>query len=113
MVLEYCNGGDLWVYQKGLKDGVFKLEEATAALKDVILGLEEVHRQGFIHRDIKNTNVLVHTDNNSTVSSILMQKFKLADFGFTKKNQDIRGSVLGTEYYMSPEIYREDQEQKE
>lgn len=34
--------------------------------------------------------------------------FKLADFGFSKKSSDIGGTVLGTENYMSPEIYRSD-----
>lgn len=31
--------------------------------------------------------------------------FKLADFGFSKKSGDVAGTVLGTENYMSPEIY--------
>lgn len=34
-----------------------------------------------------------------------MQLYKLADFGFAKKNEDVGGTVLGTENYMSPEIY--------
>ena len=34
--------------------------------------------------------------------------FKLADFGFSKKSYDISGTVLGTENFMSPEIYRSD-----
>ena len=37
-----------------------------------------------------------------------MKMFKLADFGFSKKSSDIGGTVLGTENYMSPEIYRSD-----
>lgn len=31
---------------------------------------------------------------------------KIADFGFAKKAININGTVLGTESYMSPEIYR-------
>lgn len=34
--------------------------------------------------------------------------YKLADFGFAKKNEDVGGTVLGTEHYMSPEIYSND-----
>ena len=34
------------------------------------------------------------------------QTYKLADFGFSKKSNEIGGTVLGTENYMSPEIYR-------
>ena len=32
--------------------------------------------------------------------------FKLADFGFSKKQSDVEGTILGTEQYMSPEIYK-------
>lgn len=28
--------------------------------------------------------------------------FKLADFGFSKKQADVEGTILGTEQYMSP-----------
>lgn len=31
---------------------------------------------------------------------------KIADFGFAKKAMNVKGTVLGTEQYMSPEIYR-------
>lgn len=34
--------------------------------------------------------------------------YKLADFGFAKKNEDVGGTVLGTQHYMSPEIYSND-----
>lgn len=36
-----------------------------------------------------------------------MQVFKIADFGFTKKASNVEGTVLGTEQYMAPEIYRQ------
>lgn len=36
--------------------------------------------------------------------------YKLADFGFSKKSSDVGGTILGTEQYMSPEIFRGDEE---
>ena len=36
--------------------------------------------------------------------------FKLADFGYSKKNTDVGGTILGTEQFMSPEIYSGDEE---
>ena len=30
---------------------------------------------------------------------------KLTDFGFAKKHDEVGGTVLGTEHYMSPEIF--------
>ena len=43
-------------------DGVFTLKRASEVLKDVIVGLLEVHRSGSVHRDIKNSNILVQSD---------------------------------------------------
>jgi serine/threonine protein kinase len=34
-----------------------------------------------------------------------MQVLKMADFGFAKKASFGTGTVIGTEYFMSPEIY--------
>jgi len=61
MVLEYCNMGDLYKYQMDLPGKVFTLEKATKVLRDVIIGLEEVHKSGSVHRDIKGNNILVHS----------------------------------------------------
>jgi protein kinase A len=34
-----------------------------------------------------------------------MKVYKLADFGFSKKKSDVGGTILGTEQFMSPEIF--------
>ncbi len=59
MVLEYCNGGDLMNLQATQPNKVFSLELATKYLSQVILGLEALHKRGYLHRDIKPQNVLV------------------------------------------------------
>ena len=41
------------------KEMVFPIEKATEVLAQVILGLEELHKNGYLHRDIKAANVLV------------------------------------------------------
>lgn len=59
LVLEYCDGGDLVNYQAKLKDKVFTIDRATEVLAEVIIGLETLHKEGYLHRDIKSQNVLV------------------------------------------------------
>lgn len=61
MLLEYCSGGDLLNYQSLMNDQVFPLETATEVLAQVITGLEDLHKTGYLHRDIKPQNVLVTT----------------------------------------------------
>jgi serine/threonine protein kinase len=38
----------------------------------------------------------------------LIQCFKLADFGFSKNIDDVTGTILGTDSFMSPEIFSGD-----
>lgn len=95
LLLEYCDGGDLINYQAKLKDRVFSLDKATEVLSEVIIGLEQLHQEGYLHRDIKSQNVLIKTENGK-------ERFKLADFGFSKKKAEVGGTILGTEQFMSP-----------
>lgn len=59
-----------------------------------------LHYKGYLHRDIKPANILLKKTNQPDKF-----EFKLADFGFAKKNSEVGGTVLGTEQYMSPEIF--------
>ena len=56
-----------------------------------------MHRNGIIHRDLKAENIMMHNS-----------KFKIADFGFSKKldNENVIGqfTVLGTKTTMAPEV---------
>lgn len=54
------------------------------------MGLEHVHRNGYLHRDIKLQNILVKKNGNGT------NTYKLADFGFSKRLENVNGTVLGT-----------------
>jgi len=67
MLLEYCNGGDLLNMQASQPNRVFSLESATEYLSQVILGLEVLHKKGYLHRDIKPQNVLVKNEGNTKV----------------------------------------------
>lgn len=70
LVLEYCDGGDLINYQAKLPGKVFALDKATEVLAEVILGLEELHKEGYLHRDIKSQNVLIKKENGKEVSEL-------------------------------------------
>ena len=61
------------------------------------LAVQHVHERRIMHRDIKSQNVFLTKENN----------VKLGDFGIARPLQltlqKIK-SVVGTPYYMSPEI---------
>lgn len=65
--------------------------------REILVGLAFMHRNHLLHRDIKSDNVLVDMEG----------KVKLADFGFATgltKEEDKRKSVVGTPYWMAPEV---------
>ena len=100
MLLEYCNGGDLLTYQSALKAKIFTLAEAVDVLTDVIKGMVDLHDKGYLHRDLKLENILVCNDNGK-------KTFKLADFGFSKPQNQMRATNVGTDLYKAPEVYLE------
>eukprot|EP01126_Amoeba_proteus_P058453 TRINITY_DN7543_c0_g1_i2.p1 TRINITY_DN7543_c0_g1~~TRINITY_DN7543_c0_g1_i2.p1 ORF type:complete len:240 (-),score=45.84 TRINITY_DN7543_c0_g1_i2:88-807(-) len=75
------------------------LSEPQMALvcKDMLKALSHMHSLNCIHRDIKSDNILLN----------IYGQVKLADFGFSRQltsSEEKRTSVIGTPYWMAPEI---------
>lgn len=52
---------------------------------------------GIIHRDIKAENIVFKDANNT--------ELKIIDFGFGTKGLNIASGIVGTPFYMAPEIF--------
>ncbi|KAG2401418.1 Mitogen-activated protein [Vigna angularis] len=97
ILLEFVPGGSISSLLG--KFGSFPESVIRMYTKQLLLGLEYLHNNGIIHRDIKGANILV--DNKGCI--------KLADFGASKKVVElatINGakSMKGTPHWMSPEV---------
>ncbi|KFH45027.1 Cytokinesis protein-like protein [Hapsidospora chrysogenum ATCC 11550] len=96
IILEYCENGSLHSICKAY--GKFPENLVGVYMTQVLNGLQYLHDQGVIHRDIKGANIL--TTKDGTV--------KLADFGVSTSTlasgQDKEAQVVGTPYWMAPEI---------
>ncbi|GLE01456.1 hypothetical protein PINS_up010286 [Pythium insidiosum] len=94
MVMEYCEGGDLFsVLDRSANN---RMEEAVAMryFRQVIEGVQFLHDNGVAHRDLSLENVLLKND-----------VCKICDFGLaTEANRVCRGERVGKAYYMAPEI---------
>jgi serine/threonine protein kinase len=101
MFMEYIGGGSLSSLVKRFKP--LPPSVVRSWTKQLLSGLQYLHTQHIIHRDIKGDNVLVDTSADpSTLSQI-----KLVDFGAARRLTDAvsqSSTVIGTPYWMAPEV---------
>ncbi|KAA6384785.1 MAG: putative serine/threonine-protein kinase ATG1a [Streblomastix strix] len=72
-------------------------------MKQILEGMRIFHEAGFVHRDIKCDNILLHNPPGSQIIHA-----KISDFGFAKKEDLINEQTYfaGTLPYMGPELFR-------
>ncbi|KAH7087672.1 kinase-like domain-containing protein [Paraphoma chrysanthemicola] len=98
MVMEMCKKGV--VMQVGLEERAdpYTEEQSRCWFRDMVLGLEYLHAQGIIHRDIKPDNCLI------TQEDVL----KIVDFGvsemFDKDGEMKTAKSAGSPAFMPPEL---------
>lgn len=95
IVLEFCAGGLCYDLIQTFK---CVPEDVTAhIIKCVLLGVDYLHKENQIHRDIKLANVFITKDGH----------IKLGDFGVSGEisiTQNCRKTVVGTPHWMAPEV---------
>ena len=113
IVMEYCNGGDLSGCLKKYKAAYrrpFPEEIVQYIMRQVVNGINFLHSNKIIHRDLKLDNILVCFSSENDKKSLNMMKaiVKIIDFGFATKlhasKSNLTYTVLGTPANMAPQI---------
>lgn len=99
IVLEYVGSGNLKEVMEQNAQHKLPLADAHDFFKQIILGLEVIHRNGIIHRDIKPDNLMITPD----------RKLKISDFGTAYQldafsNSENISKVIGTPMFQCPQI---------
>ncbi|KAG6421588.1 hypothetical protein SASPL_118145 [Salvia splendens] len=95
IVTDYMSGGSVYDYLHKQR-GTFKLPALLKVAIDVSKGMNYLHQNNIIHRDLKAANLLM--DENEVV--------KVADFGVArvKSQSGVMTAETGTYRWMAPEV---------
>jgi serine/threonine protein kinase len=92
LITEYCKDKDMdtWLQKE------HSIDEIKDVIKQIVCGIEYMHSNNILHRDIKPQNILFHGN-----------MIKICDFGFStiiKDSYMMLNTICGTPLFMSPEL---------
>ena len=91
----FINGKGLGKYLETKKKKSFRnKEEMRFYISFLYVILDYLNSKGIAHRDLKPENIMINTQGY----------LQLIDFGTAKKIKDFTSTIIGTAYYISPEI---------
>ena len=101
ILMEYCDGQNLSniINEYTEKNELIQEEIILNIIKQICLGIKEIHDKNIIHRDLKPENIFMNTNG----------EIKIGDFGISKElnlNKTCTKTNIkkGTFYYIAPEI---------
>ena len=101
IVTTFCEGGDIYNKIQNQKGEYFNEDQILNWFVQILLGLDYIHKNNIIHRDIKPQNIFIKKKHIICIG----------DFGIAKIINQIQTqtmtSIIGTPLYMSPESFNE------
>lgn len=101
IITEYANHGDLFKRLQRLKQRHQSLPEDACWIYfiQLLLGVQALHRNSILHRDLKSANVFLASHNRLKIGDLGVAKLLRAQEAYAK-------TQIGTPYYVSPELWK-------
>ena len=82
-----------------------RIAEACAIVRDTARGLQAIHAERLVHRDIKPGNLMLTPDGRVKILDLGLAKLReqLAEYSSETEPHTLQGHLLGTPGYMAPE----------
>ncbi|KAH9001988.1 Pkinase-domain-containing protein [Lactarius hatsudake] len=97
IVMEFAQGGSVYSLMQSSPNNSLEEKYVVVIVREVLIGLNYLHKSNVIHRDIKAANVLVTA----------LGKVMICDFGVSAllaTTNSKRNTFIGTPYWMAPEV---------
>jgi serum/glucocorticoid-regulated kinase 2 len=97
LVMDYCNGGELFFHLK--QTGRFSEPRARLYAAEIASALEHLHERKVVYRDLKPENVLLDHEGH----------IRITDFGLAKDAMELDDKThtfCGTPDYLAPEVIK-------
>lgn len=95
-ITNFASGNNLGKFIKNVK--FIKIKVIKKWCKQILSGLDFLHKNNIVHRDIKTSNIFINSNSGNLF---------IGDFGLSKISEDSFKTMLGTPEYMAPEVYDE------
>lgn len=98
--MDLCPGGDL--HQSLKSFGGLSAALAARYTYQILLGLEYLHSNNVLHRDIKGANILLTISGQAKLSDFGLAAMLASESG--KSSMFVGSEVVGSPYWMAPEV---------
>lgn len=98
LLMDYCPGGDLGEYLE--EEGRFSEKRTKIYIAEVILALDELHKNNIIFRDLKPENIILDAKGHA-----MLIDFGLSKEGVYAQNRGAK-SFCGSVAYLAPEMVK-------
>ncbi|GBC47821.2 kinase-like domain-containing protein [Rhizophagus irregularis DAOM 181602=DAOM 197198] len=106
LIMEYAKSGCLWDYLQKYFANITWQQKITT-LTDISSGLQVIHRNNFVHRDIHGGNILFSNLRKYGLANGL-KCWKIGDFGLSQSANSTlsNNGIYGVIPYIAPEVFK-------